>query len=195
MYSRFISQLKNTYCFPATKTSPNNCCFKPRILWYTSTSCWQNWRIVNMMVLVYSDNYSALNLWSFWTHLAELWQIRGWKLWKKEFVVCILLGNYPASGFYMPTFRSTLFHLHRQVDMRLTSTCLWRWNRQSVQKRRHIKSRSRVITQKKAYNIQNTAKAWNQKMNLFYRPANLWTRTRTSYPLPTVAKGFHGSRK
>ena len=51
-----------------------------------------------------------------------------------------------------------LFHLHRQV---LTSTCLWRWNRQSVPKRPHIKSRRRVITQKKAYNIQNTAKAWN----------------------------------
>jgi len=43
----------------------------------------------------------------------------------------------------------------------LTSICLWRWNRQSVPKRRHIKSRRRVITQKKSYNIQNTAKAWN----------------------------------
>ena len=35
--------------------------------------------------------------------------------------------------------------------------------RQSVPKCRHIKSRRRVITQKKAYNIQNTAKAWNQE--------------------------------
>jgi len=60
------------------------------------------------------------------------------------------LGNYPAAGFYMPTFRNTL-----------CSICLWRWN--SVPKRRHIKSRCRVITQKKAYNIQNTAKAWNQE--------------------------------
>ena len=24
-------------------------------------------------------------------------------------VVCFLLGNYPASGVYMPTFRNTLF--------------------------------------------------------------------------------------
>ena len=24
------------------------------------------------------------------------------------YVVCFLLGNYPASGFYMPTFRNTL---------------------------------------------------------------------------------------
>ena len=33
-----------------------------------------------------------------------------------------------------------------------------------VPKRRHINSRRRVITQKKAYNIQNTAKAWNQEV-------------------------------
>jgi hypothetical protein len=30
-------------------------------------------------------------------------------------VVCFLLGNSPASDFYMPTFRNTLVHLHRQV--------------------------------------------------------------------------------
>jgi len=30
-------------------------------------------------------------------------------------------------------------------------TCLWRWNRQCVPKRRHIKFRSRGITQKKTY--------------------------------------------
>ena len=24
------------------------------------------------------------------------------------YVVCFFLGNYPASGFYMPTFRNTL---------------------------------------------------------------------------------------
>jgi len=29
--------------------------------------------------------------------------------------LCFLLGNSPASEFYMPTFRNTLFHLHRQV--------------------------------------------------------------------------------
>ena len=47
-------------------------------------------------------------------------------------VLYFLLGNTPASGFYMPTFRNTLFHLHRQVDvsrMNYTSTCLLRWNR------------------------------------------------------------------
>ena len=29
--------------------------------------------------------------------------------------VCFLLGNSPASEFYMPKFRDTMFHLHRQV--------------------------------------------------------------------------------
>jgi len=33
-------------------------------------------------------------------------------------------------------------------------TCLWRWNRQSVPKRRHIKFRRQGITQKKTYNSQ-----------------------------------------
>jgi hypothetical protein len=44
-----------------------------------------------------------------------------------------------------------------------TPTCLWRWNRESVPKRRRIKFRRRKITQKKTYNIQNTAKVWNQE--------------------------------
>ena len=30
-------------------------------------------------------------------------------------VVYLLLGDSTASEFYMPTFRNTLFHLHRQV--------------------------------------------------------------------------------
>ena len=58
-------------------------------------------------------------------------------------VLCFLLGNSPASGFYMPTFRNTLIHLHGQVGMNneslFTHTCLWRRDRQNVPKRRHIK--------------------------------------------------------
>jgi hypothetical protein len=38
---------------------------------------------------------------------------------------------------------------------------------QSVSKRRHIKFRSRRITQKKTYNILNTAKIWNQEYLIF----------------------------
>jgi len=44
-----------------------------------------------------------------------------------------------------PNMSSAQFILH-------TPTCLWRWNRQSVPKRRHLKFRRRGITQKKAYN-------------------------------------------
>jgi len=69
--------------------------------------------------------------------------------------VCFLLGNSPASEFYMPTFRNTLSVL----------------NRQSVPKCRHIKFRRRGITQKKAYNIQNMAKVWNQGTVL---PTLIW---------------------
>ena len=34
--------------------------------------------------------------------------------------ICFLLGNSPASEFYMPTFRNTLylFHLHWQVGVK-----------------------------------------------------------------------------
>ena len=49
-----------------------------------------------------------------------------------------------------------LFHLHRRIGV-------WRWNRLSVPKRRNIKFRRRGITQKKAHNIQNTAKVWYQE--------------------------------
>ena len=55
-----------------------------------------------------------------------------------------------------------LFHLHRKV-----STSLWRWNRQSVPKRQHIRMRRQEITQKKAYSFQNMAKIWNQEWNWF----------------------------
>jgi hypothetical protein len=55
-----------------------------------------------------------------------------------------------------------LFHLHRRIRMKesFIPICLWRWN--SVPKRRHIRFRRRGITQKNAYNTQNTAKFWNQ---------------------------------
>jgi hypothetical protein len=32
-------------------------------------------------------------------------------------VVCFLLGNSSASECYMPTFRNTLFHLHRRIGV------------------------------------------------------------------------------
>jgi len=34
-------------------------------------------------------------------------------------VVCFLMGNSLASELYMPTFRNTLFHLHRRIGMKV----------------------------------------------------------------------------
>jgi len=69
-----------------------------------------------------------------------------------------------APEFYMPTFRNNV--PSSQADrcrIHSTPTRLWRWNIQSVPKRRHIKFRRRGITQKQAYSIQNKAKVWNQE--------------------------------
>jgi hypothetical protein len=33
-------------------------------------------------------------------------------------VLCFLLGNSPAPEVYVPTFRNTLFHFHRQVGVK-----------------------------------------------------------------------------
>jgi hypothetical protein len=59
-----------------------------------------------------------------------------------------------------------LFHLHRRVGVRMTShsyTYLPMKMGQCVPQLRHIKFRRRGITQKKACNIQNTVKVWNQE--------------------------------
>jgi len=52
-----------------------------------------------------------------------------------------------------------LFHLHR----------LWRWNRQSVPKHRHIKFRCQGITQKKTYNTKTVSSQnkTSEQMNTF----------------------------
>jgi len=52
-----------------------------------------------------------------------------------------------------------LFHLHRLPWLHHR----WRWKRQSIPKRRHIKFRRQGITKKKEYNIQDTAKVLNQE--------------------------------
>jgi len=56
-------------------------------------------------------------------------------------VVLFLLGDSPASEFYVPTFRNTLSHLHRLTPpMKME---------QGVPKGRHIKFKRRGITQRK----------------------------------------------
>jgi len=66
-------------------------------------------------------------------------------------VVFFLLGDSPEPEFYVLTFRNTLFHFLCSVSH--SSHFLWRWNRQSVPKVRHMKVRPRGITQKKEYNV------------------------------------------
>ena len=55
----------------------------------------------------------------------------------------LLLGNYLASEFYMPTFRYILFHLYTYLPMEME---------QAVPKRLHVKFRRRGFTRKKVYN-------------------------------------------
>ena len=59
---------------------------------------------------------SVLNLWI----IAISYTGRGKR--KLQVVVCFLLSNSGASEFYMPTFRNTLFHLHRRISGSLLST-------------------------------------------------------------------------
>jgi len=61
--------------------------------------------------------------------------------------VRFLLGKSPASEFYMPTFRNTLFHLQMQAGMK-NSLYLpaYEDGTDSVPKRRHLKFRRRGIT-------------------------------------------------
>jgi hypothetical protein len=65
------------------------------------------------------------------------------------------LGDFPASEFYVPTFLSTLFHLHRWCKL-LTPPMN---TEHSVPKRRHVKFRRRGITQKKVNTIYPSVNA------------------------------------
>jgi len=49
--------------------------------------------------------------------LSGTWAITLYKHHTMLNVVCFLLGNSPASEFYMPTFRNTLFHLRGRVGI------------------------------------------------------------------------------
>jgi hypothetical protein len=74
--------------------------------------------------------------------------------------VCFLLGNSPASEFYVRTFRNTLFLLHRRIGIYLSMKM-----EQCVPKRRHIKFRRREITQKKAHNCSTLFIMWFVQQN------------------------------
>jgi len=74
-------------------------------------------------------------------------------------VVCFLLGISLAPEFYRPTFRNPLPVPSSLADRcRISTLSAYEDGTEDVPKRRYIKFRRRGITQKKAYNIQNTAK-------------------------------------
>jgi hypothetical protein len=79
-------------------------------------------------------------LFSFWEYLRNEWfsDIKPPPLKKRDqllyirfhYVVCFLLVNSPAPEFCMPTFRNTLFRLHRQVgkewlNLRMVGVSIW----------------------------------------------------------------------
>jgi hypothetical protein len=63
-------------------------------------------------------------------------------------VVFFLLGYSPASEFYIPTFRNTLFHL----PSRCPAYTAYEDGRERVFRNYDIKFRRRGITQRKKYN-------------------------------------------
>jgi hypothetical protein len=67
----------------------------------------------------------------------------------------------PATEFYMPTFRNTLFHLHRQIGDHLPA---YEDGTDSVPKRQHIKFRRRGNYPKE--NIQHTEHGENLKSRI-----------------------------
>ena len=84
---------------------------------------------------------------------------------KKGNVVLFLLGDSPASEFCAEVLEHSVRDIitggvSRKNNLEENAI---RWNRQCVPKRRHIKFRRRGNTQNKEYNIQDTAKVWNQE--------------------------------
>jgi len=109
--------------------------------------------IVNYAQKLYKDTYMYINI---YIHTKELGTSESkhqtkskmyaffWVIPQRLNLICQRFGTL------------CLFHLHRRVGM-------------SVLKSWHLKFRCRGITQKKAYNIQNTAKVWNQeKVKCYY---------------------------
>jgi len=78
------------------------------------------------------------------------------------FVVCFLLGNSPASEFYIPTFRNTVFHLHRRVGMNRVFRNVGIQNSDAgeLPSRKNTTFRTR-----RKLEIKNTSHLWGEKCN------------------------------
>ena len=69
---------------------------------------------------------------------------------------CLLLAQTVFEPNLLPLATHTILKFSHS-----SPTSLWRWNRQSVPKRRHIKFRPRGITQKKTNNIKFPWRLWS----------------------------------
>ena len=86
-------------------------------------------------------------------------------------IVYFLLGISPASNCSWPTFRNPV-----SVPSHCTPS-LWRWNWYRVPKRRPTTIWRRGNTQKKTYNIQITAKVWNQECMFIFAQSDRRIKT------------------
>jgi len=79
------------------------------------------------------------------------------------------LGNSPASEFYVPTFRNTLFYLHGRVGVCSTRTSPPTNMEQCSETSAYKIQTPGNLPRKKAYNIQNTAKVWKSRKTKLLR--------------------------
>jgi hypothetical protein len=88
-------------------------------------------------------------------------------------------GHFQAKPFFPVNTPTFLKHSHS------TPIGLWRWNKRSVPKSRHIKFRRQEITQKKAYNIfinweelprraRRPILLYRGDLAILCRPQNMW---------------------
>jgi hypothetical protein len=80
-----------------------------------------------------------------------------------HYLLCKRTHPYPVdppSNWFKLFLSQSLSHMDTPTILKFSHylpTCLRRWNRESVSKRRHIKFRRRGITQKKTYKIQDSS--------------------------------------
>ena len=78
------------------------------------------------------------------------------KVWNQEYYTSMGRKLQDTSDY------SILLLQHSQTYSFFTPTCLWRWNRQCSETSAY-KIQTPRNYQKKAYNIKNTVKVWNQE--------------------------------
>jgi hypothetical protein len=96
--------LESSYCLNNICLSAQNCMYEDgNLMQKVDLSSYEYEKLKFCQVLTYLLNADEFNVFLILNFRRVL------------YVVCFLLGNSPASKFYVPTFRNTLFHLHRQV--------------------------------------------------------------------------------